>query len=139
MFKQKSFYNCRSFLSFILLEIRPHLGRALRLQLLQILQYLHPLHSLYILVKFLNLSKLEDQKNKDLVAAMRHYDYTVNITWVIAHFNAAKHYILATSGDGEATGGSKWQKYMHPKYQKRIFFPELWTSEEIENWGKNLD
>jgi len=28
---------------------------------------------------------------------------------------------------------------MHPKYQKRIFFPELWTSEEIENWGKNLD
>ena len=28
MFKQKSFYNCRSFLSFILLEIRPPLERA---------------------------------------------------------------------------------------------------------------
>ena len=37
----------------------------------------------------------ENQKNKALIKAMRHYDYTVNITWVMAHFNAAKHYILA--------------------------------------------
>ena len=82
---------------------------------------------------------LENQKDKALIKAMRHYDYTVNITWVMAHFNAAKHYILANSGDGEATGGSNWQKYMHPKYQKRIFFPELWSVEEVENWGQNLD
>ena len=39
-------------------------------------------------------------------------------------------------GDGEATGGSDWRKYMHPKHQKRIFFPELWSKDEIENWGK---
>jgi tryptophan 2,3-dioxygenase len=40
----------------------------------------------------------------------------------------------------KATGGSEWQKYMHPRYQKRIFFPELWTSKEIENWGEqNLE
>jgi len=77
----------------------------------------------------------KDQENKNLVKAMRHYDYTVNITWVMAHYNAAKHYILGKDGDGEATGGSDWQKYMHPKYQKRIFFPELWSEEEIENWG----
>lgn len=81
---------------------------------------------------------VDDQKNNTLVKAMRHYDYTVNITWVMAHFNAAKHYILASSGDGEATGGSNWQKYMHPKYQKRIFFPELWTSEEIDKWGHEV-
>lgn len=81
----------------------------------------------------------QDQNNKALISAMRHYDYSVNITWVMAHLNAARHYILATSGDGEATGGSDWQKYMHPKYQKRIFFPELWTTKEIENWGKNIN
>ena len=80
----------------------------------------------------------EDQNDADLVKAMRHYDYTVNITWVMAHYNAAVHYILGKDGDGEATGGSDWQKYMHPKYQKRIFFPELWSQEEKENWGKNL-
>ncbi len=81
---------------------------------------------------------VDDQKNNILVNAMRHYDYTVNITWVMAHFNAAKHYILASSGDGEATGGSNWQKYMHPKYQKRIFFPELWSAKEKDNWGHEV-
>jgi tryptophan 2,3-dioxygenase len=85
--------------------------------------------------RFKELPK-ENQQNETLVAAMRHYDYTVNITWVMAHYNAAKHYILGKDGDGEATGGSDWQKYMHPKYQKRIFFPELWSEEEINNWGQ---
>ena len=80
----------------------------------------------------------KDQKNEALVKAMRHYDYTVNVTWVMAHYNAAVHYILGKDGDGEATGGSDWQKYMHPKYQKRIFFPELWSQEEKDNWGKNV-
>ena len=80
----------------------------------------------------------KDQQDKALRKAMKHYDYTVNITWVMAHYNAAKHYILGVDGDGVATGGSDWQKYMHPKYQKRIFFPELWTQKEIDNWGTNV-
>ena len=88
-------------------------------------------------IRYKELS-VDDQKNNTLVNAMRHYDYTVNITWVMAHFNAAKHYILASSGDGEATGGSNWQKYMHPKYQKRIFFPELWSAKEKDNWGHEV-
>jgi tryptophan 2,3-dioxygenase len=25
---------------------------------------------------------------------------------------------------------------MHPKYQRRIFFPELWSLEELVNWGE---
>lgn len=87
--------------------------------------------------RFKELQK-KDQANEKIVKAMRHYDYTVNITWVTAHYNAAKHYIDSGIGDGEATGGSDWKKYMHPKYQKRIFFPELWSSNEIENWGNDL-
>lgn len=79
-----------------------------------------------------------DQKDISLVKAMRHYDYTVNVTWVMAHYKAAAHYILGKDGDGEATGGSNWQKYMHPKYQKRIFFPDLWSQEELDNWGMNV-
>ena len=86
-------------------------------------------------LRFKELPK-KDQENKDLIKAMRHYDYTVNVTWVLAHYKAAAHYILGKDGDGEATGGSDWQKYMHPKYQKRIFFPELWSEEEKENWGQ---
>ncbi|NNK83319.1 MAG: tryptophan 2,3-dioxygenase [Flavobacteriaceae bacterium] len=87
--------------------------------------------------RFKELPK-KDQQDKSLTEAMRHYDYTVNITWVIAHYNAAKYYILGEGGGGEATGGSDWQKYMHPKYQKRIFFPELWSQKEIDNWGTNV-
>lgn len=79
---------------------------------------------------------IEDQKNPELIAAMRHYDHTVNITWVIGHLNAAKKYIEQSGmGDGQATGGSDWQKYLHPKYQRRIFFPDLWSEEELKNWG----
>ena len=88
--------------------------------------------------RYKELSESE-QSCKALVKAMRHYDYTVNITWVMGHFNAAKHYILSSSGDGSATGGSNWQKYMHPKYQKRIFFPELWSNIEIETWGHEVE
>ena len=76
-----------------------------------------------------------------LQKALRHYDYTVNITWVLAHYNAARYYI--GGGDDskeavEATGGSDWAKYMHPKYQRRIFFPEVWTAQEIKDWGTNV-
>jgi tryptophan 2,3-dioxygenase len=29
---------------------------------------------------------------------------------------------------------------MHPQYQRRVFFPDLWTKDELETWGvKNLD
>jgi tryptophan 2,3-dioxygenase len=79
---------------------------------------------------------LADQKNPELIAAMRHYDYTVNITWVMGHYETAKKYIDNGKGDGEATGGSDWKKYMHPKHQRRIFFPELWTNEELASWGE---
>ncbi|GGF20515.1 tryptophan 2,3-dioxygenase family protein [Flavobacterium limi] len=79
---------------------------------------------------------IQDQQNTELIKAMRHYDYTVNITWVMQHLNTAIKYILESGkGNGEATGGSDWQKYMHPKYQRRIFFPKLWTEEELSNWG----
>ena len=74
------------------------------------------------------------KEDQSLIDAMRHYDYTVNVTWVMAHYNAAGKYL----GNAEATGGSDWQKYMHPKYQRRIFFPTLWTEDELKNWGSNV-
>jgi tryptophan 2,3-dioxygenase len=49
--------------------------------------------------------------------------------------NADRKYIDSSQGTGEATGGSDWKKYMHPKYQRRIFFPELWNVDELANWG----
>lgn len=81
---------------------------------------------------YLQLSE-KDKKNTNLIEKMKHFDKTVNITWVISHYQTAKQYI----GTGAATGGSDWQKYMHPAYQKRIFFPDLYSKKEIESWGQD--
>lgn len=78
----------------------------------------------------------EAQQNPELIKAMRHYDHTVNVKWVMGHLNAARKYIESGQGSGEATGGSDWKKYMHPKYQRRIFFPELWSETELQHWGE---
>ena len=77
----------------------------------------------------------EVQKNEELIKAMRHYDYTVNVTWVMAHYNAAGKYLGGKEKELEATGGSSWRKYLHPKYQRRIFYPYLWSEDELTNWG----
>ena len=80
----------------------------------------------------------EVQNNPELIKAMRHYDYTVNVKWVMAHYNAAGKYLGGGDKDLEATGGSNWRKYMHPSFQRRIFYPFLWSQEELENWGKDV-
>lgn len=80
-----------------------------------------------------------DRNNSMLKEAMRHYDRTVNITWVMAHYYAAEKYLESNGNTAEATGGSDWKKYMHPKYQRRIFFPGVWSEHELTHWGENLN
>jgi tryptophan 2,3-dioxygenase len=103
----------------------------------EFLRYMEEYNTINIWQKFKQLPDA-DQKDRELVNAMRHYDYTVNVSWVMGHLNAAKKYIDSGKGSGEATGGSDWKKYMHPKYQRRIFFPELWSEEELKNWGEGV-
>ena len=100
------------------------------------LKHMEEYNTINIWKKFKQLPDL-DQKNPELIKAMRHYDHTVNITWVMQHLNVAIKYIdQSGKGNGEATGGSDWKKYMHPKYQRRIFFPELWSADELAHWGE---
>jgi tryptophan 2,3-dioxygenase len=100
------------------------------------LKYMEEYNSINIWQKFKQLP-VQDQKSLELINAMRHFDHTVNIKWVMQHLKVAIKYIDQSGmGDGEATGGSDWRKYMHPKYQRRIFFPELWSEKELVNWGQ---
>jgi tryptophan 2,3-dioxygenase len=101
----------------------------------EFLRYMEEYNTINIWQKFKQLPDA-DQKDENLIKAMRHYDHTINVTWVMGHLNAARKYIESGHGSGEATGGSDWKKYMHPKYQRRIFFPELWSEEELKNWGE---
>ncbi|WP_028376922.1 tryptophan 2,3-dioxygenase family protein [Leeuwenhoekiella sp. MAR_2009_132] len=104
----------------------------------EFIRFIKRYESLNLWSKFKTLP-LSDQKDATLLKAMRHYDYTVNIQWVMAHYHAALHYLNQGKEPLEATGGSDWVKYMHPKYQKRIFFPELWSENERDEWGQNIN
>jgi tryptophan 2,3-dioxygenase len=88
-----------------------------------------------ILHRFLALDQ-NDENVKQLKYALREFDHTYNVIWPLAHIKTAAYYLNSKGENKAATGGSEWQKYLHPSYQRRIFFPQLWTVEEIENWGK---
>lgn len=85
--------------------------------------------------KFKSLSA-EDQKNEGLINALKQLDTHVNVNWPLVHYKSAVRYLQAEKSDVPATGGTNWQKYLPPRFQKRIFYPELWTEEEKEEWGK---
>ena len=76
-----------------------------------------------------------DPNYEALKAAFRKFDYLFNIKWPIVHLGTAESYLIEKGVKREATGMSDWQKYLHPSYQRRIFFPNLWSEEELKNWG----
>ena len=84
---------------------------------------------------YLRLSK-EDQADENVKQVLRQNDTNVNINWPLAHYKSAVKYLARQDKDVTATGGTNWQKYLPPRFQKRIFYPELWTTKEHENWGK---
>jgi tryptophan 2,3-dioxygenase len=86
--------------------------------------------------KYLSLSK-EEQNDPELIAQMKMLDANVNVNWPLQHYKTAARYLLKDSDGVPATGGTNWQKYLPPRFMKRIFFPELWSDQEKENWGKS--
>lgn len=76
--------------------------------------------------------------SKELLDKLREFDFHINVLWPMTHLGTARHYLESKGEVKAATGGSDWQKYLHPKYQQRKFFPSIWTPEEIENWAKEL-
>lgn len=84
--------------------------------------------------KYKSFSKA-DQENPAVINALRQLDINVNVNWPLVHYKSAVRY-LQQDTDVAATGGTNWQKYLPPRFQKRIFYPELWSEKEIEEWGK---
>lgn len=76
------------------------------------------------------------RNNKDLIEALRNLDLQVNVFWPLVHYKSAVRYLHNKDSDIAATGGTNWQEYLPPRFQKRIFFPDLWTAKEQEEWGK---
>lgn len=76
-----------------------------------------------------------DTKEK-LISALRLLDINVNVNWPLQHYKTAVAYLARRPADVAATGGTNWQRYLPPRFQKRIFYPELWSEQEKEEWGK---
>ncbi len=77
-----------------------------------------------------------DQKNEQLLGSLKMLDVNVNVNWPLSHYKSAVRYLQKDPEDIKATGGTNWQKYLPPRFQKRIFYPELFSAEELEEWGK---
>jgi tryptophan 2,3-dioxygenase len=79
----------------------------------------------------------EEKENPQLKSELKQLDINININWPLSHYKSAVRYLQKDPEDIAATGGTNWQKYLPPRFQKRIFYPELWSEDEIANWGKS--
>ena len=89
-----------------------------------------------IWAKYQGLDK-EEHQNPELLEQMKLLDANVNVNWPLQHYRTAARYLLREKDEVAATGGTNWQQYLPPRFMKRIFFPELWTEKEKEEWGKS--
>jgi tryptophan 2,3-dioxygenase len=74
--------------------------------------------------------------SEEVKARLRTFDELANVLWPLAHLKSAGRYLHRTPEDIKATGGTNWQKYLPPRFQKIMFYPELWTESEKNEWGK---
>jgi len=72
----------------------------------------------------------------NVIACLRKYDLLANVFWPLGHMKSAVRYLHKDPENIKATGGTNWQKYLPPRFQKIMFFPELWSEQEKEEWGK---
>lgn len=85
--------------------------------------------------KFLQLPK-EKQDNKQLKDALKTLDLNANVNWPLMHMGSAHRYLNKDKEQVDATGGTNWKAYLPPSFQKVVFFPELYTEQELNDWGK---
>ncbi|MEM9141736.1 MAG: tryptophan 2,3-dioxygenase family protein [Bacteroidota bacterium] len=85
--------------------------------------------------KYLQLpDKIKD--NKELVKALKTLDMNANVNWPLMHMGSAYRYLGRDKEEVNATGGTNWKDYLPPSFQKVVFFPELYTEQELNDWGK---
>jgi tryptophan 2,3-dioxygenase len=99
-----------------------------------LIELAHKSSSINIAQKFASV-QTSDKNYEALKTALRKFDYLFNIKWPIVHLETAESYLIEKGVKRAATGMSDWQKYLHPSYQRRIFFPNIWSEEELKNWG----
>ncbi|RSK39589.1 tryptophan 2,3-dioxygenase family protein [Hymenobacter perfusus] len=78
----------------------------------------------------------EGREHPRLLHQLKQLDVNVNVNWPLMHYKSAVRYLERHPDAIAATGGTNWKQYLPPKFQRRIFYPTLWTAQELEDWGK---
>lgn len=74
-------------------------------------------------------------EDKEVKAALKLLDHKANVEWPLMHYKSAVRYLQKDVNVLKATGGTNWQKYLPPRRQQVMYYPELWTLEEVTQWG----
>ncbi|WP_420575724.1 tryptophan 2,3-dioxygenase family protein [Ekhidna sp.] len=76
--------------------------------------------------------------NEEVIAELKKLDQKANVDWPLQHLKSATRYLQRDPDVIKASGGTNWQKYLPPRRQRIIFYPELWTEEETREWGQKF-
>jgi tryptophan 2,3-dioxygenase len=76
------------------------------------------------------------EQTAELKEELRQMDKNVNVNWLLMHMGAAHRYLRKEGGIVQTTGGTNWKEFLPPSFQKISFFPELWSDQEHQQWGK---
>jgi tryptophan 2,3-dioxygenase len=80
----------------------------------------------------------EDEHWTEMRSTLRRFDHLMNVEWRLAHFRSAVKHLRTPKETVKATGGTNWQAYLPPRFQRIVFFPTLWSELEMENWGRTF-
>jgi tryptophan 2,3-dioxygenase len=74
--------------------------------------------------------------NDSVREQLKEFDLNVNVFWRLSHYRSAARYLQRDPDVIKATGGTNWQEYLPPRFQRVYFFPTFWTEPERAEWGK---
>ncbi|WP_420320675.1 tryptophan 2,3-dioxygenase family protein [Flagellimonas sp.] len=85
--------------------------------------------------KYLQLPK-DARNDAALIKSLKDLDLNANVNWPLMHMGSAYRYLAKEKKEVDATGGTNWKQFLPPSFQKIIFFPTLYSEEELDTWGK---
>ena len=98
------------------------------------LELLEQYRSTNLWQRFLQLTA-EEKADGQLRKVMRALDFALEVQWPFVHYKTAARYLHKDPEDIKATGGTNWQKYLPPHNQMIQLFPQLWSDQEVRDWG----
>ncbi len=75
------------------------------------------------------------QGEEVIIDELRKLDHKTNVEWPLQHLKSATKYLRRDVNEIKASGGTNWQSYLPPKKQHIVFYPQLWSLEELSEWG----